>query len=308
VITDGRRVDLDELRAFLSIVEHGSALEAARVENVSRTTLRRRAEALEARAGVSLFENTAQGAHLTEAGRLLAEQGRRLAAEAAAMLTAVRELGREAVGTLRVVVPAGLPPQALVAFLTLVRTRHPKLVVEGSVSDDPLASKLDAVDLALHIGTRPTRGPWITAKLVDLTLWLVASKSYLERRGRPTTLADLAGHTLLMWRPPPSTATRLEVPIALPLRAGGTFRVDPTIIMSDVHALRQAAIAGLGIALLPDAKLPDPGFKEPPLEPVLPDVVGQEIALWAAIPEVLRNAPKIRAILAGVGLVIDEIT
>lgn len=299
-------MDLDELRAFLSIVEHGSALEAARVENVSRTTLRRRAEALEARAGVSLFENTAQGAHLTEAGRVLADQGRRLAAEAAAMLTAVREVGREAIGTLRVVVPAGLPPHAMIAMLTLVRTRHPRLAIMATVSDDPLGSKLDVVDLAFHIGARPKRGPWITAKLVDLTLWLVASKSYLAKHGTPRTLDELAGHTLLMWQPPASTGARGEG-ASLPLRAGGALTVEPVLQMSDVHTLRQAAIAGLGIALVPDGKLPDPGFKESPLVPVLPELVGQDVALWAAIPEVLRNAPKIRAMLAGVGLVMDEV-
>jgi DNA-binding transcriptional LysR family regulator len=69
-------MDLEELRAFLDVVETGSFLAAAKSLGVSRTTLRRRVEALEARAGVPLLKSTPQGILLTEAGEVLAQRGR----------------------------------------------------------------------------------------------------------------------------------------------------------------------------------------------------------------------------------------
>lgn len=68
-------MDLEELRAFLTVVDTGSFLAAADSLGVSRTTLRRRVGSLEARAGVTLLESTSQGAVLTEAGQLLAKRG-----------------------------------------------------------------------------------------------------------------------------------------------------------------------------------------------------------------------------------------
>jgi len=284
-------VDLDELHAFLAIVEHGSLLEAARALGVSRTTLRRRAEALEERVGVPLYATTATGVHPTEAGLELVTHGRRLVQESAAVLTAVREVGNEPTGVLRVVLPAGLPPHATVPLYASLRSRHPRLVIHMRVSEDPLGGRLDDVDLAIHFGPRPARGPWITKKLVPLRHWLVASRGYLARRGVPATLDALADHEILAWRGPEHDGT------SVPLVAGGSFAITPAVISTDIHMLRQGAIAGIGVALVPDRMLPDPGFSEPPLVPVLDGVVGQEMSLWAAIPEALRGAPKIRAVL-----------
>ncbi len=284
-------MDLDELRAFLAIVEHGSLLEAARALAVSRTTLRRRAEALEARAGVPLYTTTAAGVHTTDAGLALAEHGRRIVQESAAVMSAIRDVGQDARGVLRVVLPVGLPPHAVVTLYAALRSRHPHLAVHARVAEDPLAGRLDDVDLALHFGPRPARGPWITKRFMALRMWLVAARVYLSRRGTPKTLEALGEHELLTWRGGEHDGTKL------PLRAGGHYAIQPTLVTTDIHALRQAAIAGLGIALIPDAMLPDPGFAEPPLAPVLPDLVGEDIAFWAAVPEALRHAPKIRALL-----------
>ncbi|WP_438016494.1 LysR family transcriptional regulator [Sorangium sp. So ce315] len=70
-------MDLEELRAFLAVVEAGSYLGAARALSTSRTTLRRQVAALEARAGVPLIEGVRQGVQPAEAGQVLAARGRR---------------------------------------------------------------------------------------------------------------------------------------------------------------------------------------------------------------------------------------
>src|SRR5688572_2734885 len=105
-------MDLEEFRAFLAVVETGSFLAAATQLNTPRATLRRRVEALEARAGVLLLERSARGVVVTAAGAVLADRGRVVLQEASALVASVREIGREPVGVLRALVPVGLPPHA----------------------------------------------------------------------------------------------------------------------------------------------------------------------------------------------------
>jgi DNA-binding transcriptional LysR family regulator len=123
-------MDLEEFRSFLAVVETGSFLAAATTLNMARATLRRRVEALEARAGVPLLERTARGVVLTEAGVLLAARGRKVMQEASALVASVREIGREPVGVLRIGLPVGLPPQALSQLFAAMRATYPRLAIQ----------------------------------------------------------------------------------------------------------------------------------------------------------------------------------
>ena len=96
-------MDLEELRAFVAVAETGSYLAAADSLAMSRTTLRRKVDSLEARAGVALVEGTPRGIVLTDAGKALASQGHRMMQEMRAVLSSVRDLGSTPRGTLRAV-------------------------------------------------------------------------------------------------------------------------------------------------------------------------------------------------------------
>lgn len=290
-------MDLDELRAFVAIADRGSLLDASRALSVSRTTLRRRIDTLSARLGVILHQPSPTGIELTEAGLTLAEHGRRLIRESESIAAAVQEIASGPSGELRVVVPVGMPPHAAIPLYAGLRGRFPGLSLRTRMAEDPLAASQGA-DLILHFGQRPAHGGFITRRLVALRVWLVASHAYLERHGTPTRVEDLADHPLLLW-------TGLDSPGTLPLLDGRHVPVRPAVTSRDIHMLRQIAIAGHGIALLPDGMFPDPGFAKPPLSPVLERVVGAEVALWTAIPEALRNAPRVRAMLAGLMDVVE---
>ena len=122
-------MDLEELRAFLTVAETGSFLAAEQRLGMPRATLRRRVEALEARAGVPLLHRSRQGVSLTVAGMSLAERGGLVAQEAAALVASVRELGREPAGLLRVQLPPGMPPQILAQLFAAIRATWGKLSV-----------------------------------------------------------------------------------------------------------------------------------------------------------------------------------
>ena len=120
---------------------------------------------------------------------------------------------------------------------------------------------------------------------------LIAHVDYLARRGTPTTLQCLAKHELFAWECPDAD------PRAWPLWSGGTLRVEPVLVSSDIHFLRQCVLAGHGIALVPDAMVPDPGTDPDAVVPVLDDQVGRDIAVRIVVPSVLTEVPRIKALL-----------
>lgn len=284
-------MDLEELRAFLAVADTGSFLTAAKSLRLSRATLRRRIDQLEARAGVLLVDRTRMGAALTEAGSVLAARGRLMVQEASALLESVRDVGSEPAGVLRILLPVGLPPHVLTPLLAFVRAKYPRLAFRLQFSDDPVGGLMENVDLAVHFGEKSPIGPWVARELIRVRVWLLASADYLARRGTPRSIEELAGHDLLAWECPGEDGR------SWPLRGGGTFPVGPVMTARHIHLIRQFAIAGLGIALVPDALLPDPGVAEGALVPVLPELVGREIALRVMIPAVLAEIPRIKAMI-----------
>ena len=284
-------MDLEEFRAFLSVAETGSFLAAASTLGVARATLRRRVESLEARAGVPLLERSARGVVLTEAGAVLADRGRLVLQEASALVASVRDIGREPVGVLRVLLPVGLPPHALTPLYAAIRHAYPRLSLHVRLSEDPTHGLLDDVDLLVQFGATDPPGAWLTFEVLRVREWLIASADYLARRGTPTSIDDLVKHDLLSWLPPGEDGR------VWPTLAGESFEVEPALVSADIHMLRQSVLAGLGIALVPDAMLPDPGVAEGMIVPVLEHVVGRRRLVRIAVPTALAGLPKLRGIV-----------
>lgn len=284
-------MDLEEFRAFLAVAETGSFLAAANNLNVARATLRRRVEALEARAGVPLLERSARGVVLTEAGSVLAAKGRSVLQEASALIASVREIGREPVGVLRVVLPVGLPPHAISGALAAMRATYPRLMLQIRLCEVPGDEALADTDLVVHFGAGPLPGSWLSYEVLRMREWLIASADYLRRRGTPAKVADLAGHELLSWCAPGEDGR------VWPTRGGEPVEVDPVLVCADVHLIRQCVISGLGIGYVPDALLPDPGVPDGTIVPVLAAEVGRERSLHLAVPTALASSPKLRAVV-----------
>lgn len=294
-------MDLEELRAFLAVVEAGSFLAAADALGVSRTTLRRRVDALEARAGVSLVESGPQGVQVTEAGALLAERGHQMVLEGRALLASIRDVGREPEGLLRVGLPVGLPPHVFTMLYATIREVFPGLRLLATFGVEPQNEALMDLDFIAHFSDDPPKGPWISYIIARPRRWLIASPDYLARRGTPKTPSDLLTHELFSW-PAPGEDGR-----EWPLVSGGTIRVEPALITPDIHLIRSCCLAGLGIGFVPDALLPDPGHDDSPLVPVLPALIGQAATLRVSVPRPLAGLPKIKAILSKISALVDDL-
>ena len=273
-------MDLEELRGFMAVAESGSFLAAATQLRVPRGTLRRRIDSLEARAGVALFLRNPRGVALTEAGDTLVARGRRLLREGEALLAAVRASARPSDAPLRLRIPVGLPPGALIDFARLARVLSPARNLEVQVCEAPL-EKLEELDLALVLGEAEPPVGWLLRELRRVTIHVVASESYLERHGPPQTIEHLHDHRLAAW-----TGPQLD-PRAWPALSGPNayVAVTPSLITNDIHALHDFAARGLGLALVPHAGSVALEVPDLSLHTVLSEQIGAELALQVAISE-----------------------
>ncbi len=284
-------MDIDQLQAFLAIVDHGSVLGAADALKLPRSTVRAKLDALEQEFGVALLTRTRDGAEATAAGTALAERARALVNQLRALPSSVRDEMNVPSGELHLRVPVGPPPELLGMLMGLFRERHPQVPVHLSFAEDPLAQLPADVDLVLHFGPSVPRGPFRTQLLMTLDEQLLASPEYLAEHGTPRTLAELEAHPLLVWRAPGEDGR------SLPMRAGGLVPVKPAVVGSDIHLLRMLVAAGVGIGLLPNPPV-QVSVESDGLVPVLNTLVGRSCAVRLAIPEVRAGTPRTRAAVA----------
>ena len=132
-------MDLDELRAFIAVVETGSFSAAAKSLRFARATLRRRIDQLEARIGVSLLERDDGRVRPTPAGSLLVEQGAGVLQEARALLESIRALDRNAMQEVHIVGLPGPPSEVMSLGLRTLRAALPNTRQRLSLCEDPVS-------------------------------------------------------------------------------------------------------------------------------------------------------------------------
>jgi DNA-binding transcriptional LysR family regulator len=283
-------VSFEDLRAFLSVVEQGSFFAAANALGVSRTTLRRQVDSLEARAGVPLLQRHRKGVELTAAGKQLVLRGRVMEQEFTGLLRAIREDGQKPAGLLRLMMPVGIQPMALTAMAGVLRQSWPEVHVVVRFSEAPLTASLADVDLVVWFGAAEPSRAWESRTLLEMPQRLVATPSYLAARGTPRSIAELRGHEIFAWLRPGENEARLVT------ARGDEIPLEPSFASANANLLHECAHAGLGIAWVPDAGLPTPPNREP-LVVVLEGEVTCPTALKIAVPRTLAEVPKVRVIL-----------
>ncbi len=291
-------MDLDQLRAFVAVVDHGSFVTAAEALQLARSTLRERVEALEESLGLTLLVRTHRGTQATEAGREFVDRARRVLQEIRS-LAEFSSRPDEPTGIVRARAPAGMPPAWTALFICEIHRRFPKLALHLETSSQPVLTFPPELDILLTLSPHLPSGPLRTFVLTRAPIHLLASRDYLDTTGRPTSLHDLQHHPLMAWVSPGEDGRRW------PLRSGGNLDVQPFLATDDIYMLRNLVSAGQGIALLPDHSLAT-GVPGETLELVLPELVGGECVVRVVIPEAFAGSPRshhvaelLRAIVSG---------
>ncbi len=229
--------------------QQGSFTAAAARLGVSKAAMSQRIAELERAAGVPLVLRTTRSVRLTEAGERLVDGTRGAFDQIRHSFAGVRDLAAEPQGLLRVTAPTAFARQQLVPRLPEFLKAHPQVRLELDMSDQLRSLALEGFDLAVrHTAAPPeTHVAWALAPTRSV---LVASRAYLRKRSAPETPADLALHDCLFY--PRASETPAW---AFVRRAGGervTVPVAGPFSANNSEVLRDAASAGVGIALLPD--------------------------------------------------------
>jgi DNA-binding transcriptional LysR family regulator len=278
--------DWNDLRSFLAIARHGSLQGAARGLGVNHSTVFRRLNALEARLGTRLFDRSPRGYALTVAGEHMLASAERVEDEILGLER--RLLGGDVrlSGTLRVTTTDTLVHGLLGPHLRAFQVAYPAIELElisGNAFFD--LSRREA-DVAL----RPSRHPgdaMLGRKLAEIAVALYGARDYLAARGRPTDVADLGGHALIMGD---ASLGHLPATRWLTERAPAAATV---LRCNSWLSQFAAACAGLGLAALP-CFLGDPA---PELARVLPPEPALAGELWLVTHPDLRRTARVRAFM-----------
>lgn len=241
------------LRVFLCIAEEGSFSGAAHALSLSKSAVSKHVAALEDKLGVRLLNRTTRQVSLTEEGRIYLGRAARILEELEEAAAAVGSMKAEPVGTLRVSVALSFGLRHVAPALPEFLSRYPRLSVDLDFSDRFVDLVDEGVDVAIRIGELP-ESELVARRLATARILLVAAPAYLDARGRPRRPADLAEHTCLLYR---GQVGPRYWGLGGESKPRDTVRVDGPLIANNGDALKTAALAGLGIARLPNFLLDD---------------------------------------------------
>jgi DNA-binding transcriptional LysR family regulator len=238
-------MDLNRAATFVRVVEAGNFTRAAEGLGLPTSSVSRSVSKLEDDLGITLLERTTRRVALTEAGRAFFERAREALAGLEEANSLALDAAQEAHGVVRIAVPLELGATTGALFSSFL-VEHARIRIELTFTNRGAELVGDLVDIAVVIGRLPDSS-LVTRRLGEATNRLYASPAYIDRHGAPRAFADLAKHDAIVARAIGGEA-RWEM-----IGPKGTEHVDVKgkIVGDHFQFIADAAIAGLGIALLP---------------------------------------------------------
>ena len=254
-------IDWNQIAVFVRVVEAGSFTAAAAALGLPKSSVSRAVSALEAQVGVRLLQRTTRKLRLTDAGSRYFQRVRGAMAGLEEATAEVANLGKEVRGTVRLSAPSDTTALSLVELIARFVQKYPGVSIEVSLTSRFVDLVEEGFDLALRGAGKLDDSALIARKIAPSELRLYAASSYLRRRGRPATFAELAAHDCVLYRPKEGrNVWRLAGPSGFE-----SVEVTGRVSADDMHFVQSAVAAGLGISLLPYL----PALGE--VERVLPD-------------------------------------
>jgi DNA-binding transcriptional LysR family regulator len=278
-----------ELLAFSRVVEAKSLTRAAIELGVPRATIGRRLARLEERLGTRLLRRTTRSLTLTDSGELFYRQARIVLEALAQAQASVRTREDVMRGDLRVSFPP-VDDESLAAMITSFAKEHPEVRLHLDFSTRIVDLVREGYDVALRASVDEIQ-PGLVARMIRRDKAIaVASPGYLAQHGTPRSVRDLRAHRCL------TGFARGELPQSAWRVGRRVVHVESALSSNDVRLLREAAVAGLGIAFLPKLLLGDL-LETGALLQVLPGIVEADNRLAVVYPEREFLAAHVRAFI-----------
>jgi DNA-binding transcriptional LysR family regulator len=189
--------DWSDLRYFLAVAREGSSLAAARALRVNQSTVHRRLAELEKRLGCPLVERRPSGYRLTEYGEELRPYAERVEQAASALRRHAATFDKGMRGTVRVTCSTTIAHRLMrSALLDEFHKRYPGIKIELLMTDRVLDLSNDEADIAIRGGAAREEA-LVGKKIADVPWAIYASRSYIQRNGRPRSPEDLRSHYII---------------------------------------------------------------------------------------------------------------
>lgn len=283
-------MELNSLQAFVKVVQTGSFTRAADALKNQKAYLSRVVTQLEKELGARLLERTTRSLSLTEIGREFFEHAVGILASVEDAQRAVQKAQGEPRGTLKLTCGVEFGMLSVTSWISGYMKQFPQVRVDADFTGRLVDIVHEGFDLAIRLG--PLADSTLTArKLGELHYGLFASPEYLARCGEPAEPADLSVHASLAF------AAGSHLP-AWTLNCDGhveRLELQPRLKANNVFAVRDAAVAGMGIAQLP--LIVGQAVPEGALRTVLPQWKPASVPVNAVFASARYLTPKVRAFI-----------
>ena len=280
----------ENMNAFVRVVEAGSISAAADRMDVAKSVVSRRLKELEEHLGVELFHRTTRQMNLTDSGRAFYQQSVRILADILEAEHATSQFHGALKGNLKVAVPLSFGLMHLGPAITAFLQTHPDIEFDLDFNDRQVDLLAEGFDLAIRIASLPDSS-LIARRLAPIQAVMCASPAYLQHMGTPQAPEELIQHRCLVynlisnsdnWNVYDATGQLLKT------------RIIPYLKASNGEFLRDAAVDGLGIVLLP-AFIVYREIERGALVPVLTGYHYTQLAAYAIYPQTRHLSQRVRA-------------
>src|ERR1700742_4457907 len=272
-------------RSFLAVLREVSLSGAARALGLTQPTVGRHVQELESSLGAVLFTRAQSGLRPTQVAYTLEPHAQNMAGAAAAAVRAISEKSSEARAVVRIAASEIMGAEVLPSILTDFRARHPRVIVELSLSDRVEDLLRRDPDIAVRM-VRPKQGSLVARRIGRVTVGLHAHRHYLHESGQPNNVTELAQHVLIGFDRETASIRALQ-------RLGLKLRRHDFAFRTDSHLAQLSAIrAGFGIGICQTVI----ARRDSNLVRGLPNDFAFDLEVWITMHQDLRATHPMRSI------------
>lgn len=282
--------DLNDMLIFAKVADMQGISPAARELKIPKSKVSRHMAALEDELGVRLLERSTRSVHLTEVGEIYAQHCRRIVEEAHSARESVNRALEAPRGHLYISASVTIGQHLLAPYISEFIRTYPEIEIELELTNRRVDVIAEGFDLVVRVGVLED-STLISRRLGTGYAGLFASPKYLKHAGCPRRVNDLENHDLLHMN---ETASSAELTLIGPKAREQSVSVKPIATANDLTLIRQIAVDGGGIALLPDY-LGRPLEKTKYLQRVLPTWRTRSFNYYALYPSHRGITLKTRA-------------